>query len=196
MLTPFSRQRLLAALLFLGLALGAHRLGWAEQSDHPLASVAPAAKPGKLGVSETLRGTLGYTRWPLETGPLRLCLIGRSAHGERLLKEGIPDLEQRSIVVQKVANPSDDIVAQCDALYIGVLDDVTWRRIFTKILGHPILTVSERVSDCKGGSMVCLDIDENLNVQFEVNLDSVARSRVRINPQVLKLGRRSSKATP
>jgi hypothetical protein len=55
------------------------------------------------------------------------------------------------------------------------------------------LSISEADSSCSVGSMFCLRIKPG-KVSFDVNLDSVARSGVRVHPSVLKLATRQ--ATP
>ncbi|WP_367847951.1 YfiR family protein [Rhodoferax sp. WC2427] len=158
---------------------------------------APPVAVERVGVTETLLGILSYARWPNESSPLRVCIAGRSTHADPWLKNGLAALAQRPIVVQALAPNSDaPIAAQCDALYIGSLDDATSRRIFSTVVGYPVLTVSERVPPCAAGAMVCLDANNPSGVQFEVNLDAVARSGVRVNPQVLRLGRPSGKIAP
>ena len=112
------------------------------------------------------------------------------------MRQGLDRPGSRAIVVRKI--PFDaDIAAECDALYVGSLEENAWRRIFANILGRPVLTVCERSPVCSVGGMICLDIEADLRTQFEINLDSVARSTIRINPQVLRLGRRPAlAATP
>ncbi len=153
---------------------------------------APQA-PSRLDVNETLIGIFGYTRWPTDPNPLRLCVAGESAHADRLVRQGLDTAGARPVTVRRIG-PETGVAAQCDALYVGTLDEAAWRRIFANILGQPVLTVCERSPVCAVGGMICLDIDANARVTFEINLDSVARSTVRINPQVLRLGRRPQKA--
>ena len=147
----------------------------------------------RLNVAETVRGILSYARWPDESRPMRLCVTGRSVHGEALLAQGLPPLNQRTVVTLRV--PVDaDVPAQCDALYVGQLEENAWRSLFSHIAGRPVVTMCERSPICMIGGMFCLDVDaSSAGVPFEVNLDSVARSGVRVNPQVLRLGRRAAK---
>lgn len=157
----------------------------------------PPTTVERLSVSDTLLGILSYARWPNESMPLRLCIAGHSVHTEHLLKIGLAALPHRPIVVQAlVLDNGVPIATQCDALYLGTLDDSTANRIFSNVVGYPVLTVSERTPPCAAGAMVCLDANDQNRVQFEVNLDAVARSGVRVNPQVLRLGRRAAKASP
>jgi hypothetical protein len=51
-----------------------------------------------------------------------------------------------------------------------------------------VLTISEHNPSCTVGSMFCLNVDGE-RVTFEINLDAVARSGVRVHPNVLGLAR-------
>lgn len=170
----------------LGLALGMPAMGQSLETS------TVALTQDKLSIADAVRGILGYARWPTETANLRLCVVGHSPHAEQLLKSTLEPLGQRSIKVTRVASEID-IASQCEGLYVGNLEDATWRRLFAQIAGRPVLTICERSPACTSGGMFCLDIDDNAGVQFEINLDSVARSGVRVNPQVLRLGRRPPK---
>ncbi len=172
--------------------MGAALCVWASLGP---AWAAPALPIERLGMPDTLVGILSYARWPDESAPLRLCVVGRSVHAERFLQEGLEGLVQRPIVAQRLT-VEYQAVAQCDALYLGVLDEASWRRMQVQLIGQPVLTVCERSAACAAGGMVSLDISDSNNVQFEVNLDAVARGSVRLNPKVLRLGRRPPKPAP
>lgn len=81
------------------------------------------------------------------------------------------------------------VASACDALYIGKLDQGERERLFQSVSGHPVLSISEADDPCTVGSLFCLRVSDE-QVAFDVNLDSVARSGVRIHPSVLQLSRR------
>jgi hypothetical protein len=56
-----------------------------------------------------------------------------------------------------------------------------------------VVSISEGGDQCTVGSLFCLRVGDE-QVSFEVNLDSVARSGVRIHPSVLQLSRRKPAA--
>ncbi len=159
-----------------------------------LAGPAVAQAPsGGLDLRETLAGVLAYTRWPQPPEPLRLCLVGASAHAERIVREGLP-YAGHTLVLRQLG-VDDDVGAQCDALYLGNVGVSDWQRLQPSLAGKPVLTVCERSEVCTAAGMVRLEIDaDGRQVRFEVNLDAVARSTVRIHPQVLRLGRRKEPA--
>jgi hypothetical protein len=154
-----------------------------------------AAEAG-LDVRETLMGIIAYTRWPVEPQPLRLCVLGQGPQTAWLLQEG---LERPGYPTVQTRRPEPDahIASHCDALYVGELPEQAWRELLPPLTGRAVLTVCERSPSCTAGGMVRLDIGaKGAPVRFEVNLDAVARSVVRIHPQVLRLGRRPPGAVP
>lgn len=177
-----SSRRLLPWLLLLALCV----LGCLALSVR-----AHAAHAG-LDLRETLAGILAYTRWPVEPNPLRLCVMGQSPDADNLLQQGLTFTAARPVVVRRPL-PDTTVTAQCDAVYVAVLDAGSWHSLLSDLAGRPVLTVCERSELCTAGGMVRLHIDPpEHQVRFEVNLDAVARSTVRIHPLVLKLGRRSA----
>lgn len=128
-------------------------------------------------VTQVVLGILSYARWPVEPAQLRLCVVGPTEYTDDLVKG----------TTQATGRPA--IVSECDAVYIGKLTDDQRARLFTSLVGHPVLSISEGGDQCTVGSLFCLRVSDN-QVSFEVNLDSVARSGVRIHPSVLQLSRR------
>ena len=76
---------------------------------------------------------------------------------------------------------------------MGKLTDDERRQLFASLTGRPVLSISESDDLCTVGSLFCLRVTDD-QVSFEVNLDSVARSGVRIHPSVLQLSRRKPAA--
>lgn len=158
-----------------------------------LAQTHPPAAHGGLDLAETVAGVLAYSRWPETPDPLRICLAGSSPHADRLLRDGLRQA-QRPVVLRALA-PDTTINGRCDAVYIGQLTLQDWQRLQPELTGKPVLTLCERSEPCTARGMVRLDIEATgQRVRFEVNLDAVARSAVRIHPQVLRLGRRDAAA--
>ena len=199
LIQPGARIFLLAAVLWAAFSTGAS----AQTAPSP-AGASPSRDRGgpelampvadRMTVAETVRGILGYARWPDESHPLRLCVMGSGPHGELLLSQGVGPLARRGITTIRIAEDAD-VPSQCDALYVGQMEEGQWRSVFARLAGTPVLTVCERSPICSIGGMFCLDVDVAAGVvPFEVNLDSVARSGVRVNPQVLRLGRRGTRS--
>lgn len=146
-------------------------------------------------VTEVVAGILSYARWPdsgkATAGGLQLCVVGPTEYADALLQSGNPASRWRDDV-KRLAVDDYEITAGCHALYVGVIDDQESQQLFSRIQGSHILSISERNDSCAMGSMFCLNIEDGL-VTFDVNLDAVARSGVKVHPHVLKLGRRTSR---
>ncbi|PAW51154.1 hypothetical protein CKQ80_10220 [Pseudomonas moraviensis] len=143
-------------------------------------------------VTQVVLGILSYARWPVEPAQLRLCIVGPTEYTDDLVK-GTTQATGRPVVVRRLLADNPAIVNECDAVYIGKLTADERSRLFASLIGHPVLSISEGGDQCTVGSLFCLRVGDE-QVSFEVNLDSVARSGVRIHPSVLQLSRRKPAA--
>ncbi|PRB42531.1 hypothetical protein CQ009_26490 [Pseudomonas sp. MYb2] len=161
-------------------------------------AVAQAQKPTGMAeqraqsVTQVVLGILSYARWPVEPAQLRLCIVGPTEYTDDLVK-GTTQATGRPVIVRRLLADNPAIVSECDAVYIGKLTADERSRLFESLIGHPVLSISEGDDQCTVGSLFCLRVGDE-QVSFEVNLDSVARSGVRIHPSVLQLSRRKPAA--
>ena len=143
-------------------------------------------------VAQTVLGILGYTRWPSAPQTVRLCVVGPTEYADELLKGGtLPG--GRQVQVRRMRLDDAELLSQCEGVYAGMLEDAAWRQLRARLDSRPLLSISERQALCLIGCMFCLDVRQG-GVTFETNLDSVARSGVRVNPRVLQLARRKGGA--
>ena len=156
----------------------------AAQTQTPLGMAEQRAK----SVTQVVLGILSYARWPVEPAQLRLCIVGPTEYTDDLVK-GTTQATGRPVIVRRLLADNPAIVSECDAVYIGKLTTDERSRLFASLIGHPVLSISEGGDQCTVGSLFCLRVGDE-QVSFEVNLDSVARSGVRIHPSVLQLSRR------
>lgn len=169
------------SLLLAALALGPVTSVRAAQDDTLDASQ-------DMAVSQILTGILSYTRWPadtLEPDTLRLCVVGTPAHA-RLLGVHSATVHGRRIVVQR--RTVADLPGTCNVVYSGALESAEREAMVRNIVGRPVLVISERTENCSVVTMFCLAATDR-RVTFEINLDAVARSGIRVHPSVLKLAR-------
>ncbi|WPN75447.1 YfiR family protein [Pseudomonas germanica] len=158
------------------------------QSQAPTGMAEQRAK----SVTQVVLGILSYARWPVEPAQLRLCIVGPTEYTDDLVK-GTTQATGRPVTVRRLLADNPAIISECDAVYIGKLTTDERARLFSSLIGHPVLSISEGGDQCTVGSLFCLRIGDE-QVSFEVNLDSVARSGVRIHPSVLQLSRRKPAA--
>jgi YfiR/HmsC-like len=153
---------------------------------------APDALPARLdiAVQQVVLGIISFTHWPQPRSPVRLCAVGET----RFSLDGIDKLASPTgppIETRKASANDPTLGTVCDALYIGTLSEAERRQVDGNRAGHPLLTIAESDSTCTLGAMFCLTTDKN-RVAFDMNLDSVARSGVRVSPKVLELARKRS----
>ncbi|UVL88697.1 YfiR family protein [Pseudomonas sichuanensis] len=172
-----ARSLLMATLLLTGVCAQA-------QAGEPSAQAQQRAK----AVTQVVLGILSYARWPAEPNPLRLCLVGPTEYADDLIK-GTAQSSGQPLQVRRLLAGNASLASACDAVYIGKLEPGERDRLFQAISGHPVLSITEADDPCTVGSLFCLRVSDQ-QVAFDVNLDSVARSGVRIHPSVLQLSRR------
>ncbi|MBK5510152.1 MULTISPECIES: YfiR family protein [unclassified Pseudomonas] len=160
-------------------------------SAQPETAVSMADQRAKA-VTQVVLGILSYARWPVEPAQLRLCVVGPTEYTDDLVK-GSTQATGRPVTVTRLLADNPAIASECDAVYIGKLTADERSRLFTSLNGRPVLSISEGSDQCTVGSLFCLRVSDD-QVSFEVNLDSVARSGVRIHPSVLQLSRRKPAA--
>lgn len=158
------------------------------QSETPVSMADQRAK----SVTQVVLGILSYARWPVEPAQLRLCIVGPTEYTDDLVK-GTTQATGRPVTVRRLLADNPTIAGECDAVYIGKLTSEERSRLYASLAGRPVLSISEGDDPCTVGSLFCLRVSDE-QVSFEVNLDSVARSGVRIHPSVLQLSRRKPAA--
>ena len=154
------------------------------QPETPISLAEQRAK----AVTQVVLGILSYARWPIEPAQLQLCVVGPTEYTDDLLK-GATQSSGRQVFVRRLLVNNPTIADDCNALYLGKLSDVERSSLFNALTGHAVLSISEGGDQCTVGTLFCLRVADE-QVSFEVNLDSVARSGVRIHPSVLQLSRR------
>lgn len=154
------------------------------QPETPISLAEQRAK----AVTQVVLGILSYARWPIEPAQLQLCVVGPTEYTDDLLK-GTTQSSGRQVFVRRLLVNNPTIADDCNALYLGKLSDEERSSLFNALTGHAVLSISEGGDQCTVGTLFCLRVADE-QVSFEVNLDSVARSGVRIHPSVLQLSRR------
>ncbi|MFP3502607.1 YfiR family protein [Burkholderia sp. SIMBA_062] len=159
-----------------------------------IAAPAPAASPASPAISshdstvrQVVLGIVSFTRWPSTPVRLHLCVTGRPDYAAGLtdtLQAGSTVLD-----VQRVRFDDPALGLACDVVYLGSLGDDERARVRAALAGRPVLTIAEHDESCTAGAMFCLTVDGE-RVTFDINLDAVARSGVRVHPNVLNLARR------
>ncbi|NTX26109.1 YfiR family protein [Burkholderia pyrrocinia] len=147
----------------------------------------PVISSHDSAVRQVVLGIISFTHWPATPVRLHLCVTGRPDYAR-----GLTDTLQAGstlLDVQRVRFDDPALGIACDVVYLGALNNDERTRVRAAVAGHPVLTISEHDPSCTAGSMFCLNVDGE-RVSFDINLDAVARSGVRVHPNVLNLARR------
>ncbi len=150
-------------------------------------STDPSISSHDTAVRQVVLGIISFTRWPTTPVRLHLCVTGRADYAR-----GLTDTLQAGstlLDVQRVRFDDPSLGMACDVVYLGTLSDDERSRVRAAVAGHPVLTIAEHDPSCTAGGMFCLNVDGE-RVSFDINLDAVARSGVRVHPNVLNLARR------
>ena len=187
--SPRHRQRpappvLLAVVLLASLlacAVLAPCAAWAQTG-----AAADARRPAE--VAQVLFGIISYVRWPVARQEVRVCMLGTPRYGAAIVDTPASSLGQR-IRVKIPAMPS--AASECDVVYLGSLPEGEREHLLAQIIGKPILSVAEPGTSCTVGTMFCLRLTE-AQIGFDVNLDAIARSGLRVHPNALQIARRKA----
>ena len=154
------------------------------------AHAAPAGSPthdAAAAVSQVVQGIISYTRWPTPPSAFRLCVVGQTDYAGGLFQSGL-QIDGVQLHAQRMTIGDNQLGAECDVVYSGALTETERTILRTDLTGHPVLTISEHDQSCSDSNAFCLAI-HGTTVSFSVNLDSIARGGVRVDPHVLLLGR-------
>lgn len=135
--------------------------------------------------AEITANILTYSRWPTSPSTIRLCSVGPSTLGARLANRRLSN--GRLLTTSRVSS-SEVNSDRCDAVLIGRVTLSERTTIIRGIAGRPILSLIDGDSQCLSGAMFCLRAASH-GVTFDLNIDAVSRSLVRVDPRVLALAR-------
>ncbi|KAF6660433.1 YfiR family protein [Enterobacteriaceae bacterium EKM102V] len=130
-------------------------------------------------------GIISFSHWPGLNSPPQLCVFSSARHLS--LPENITSPAATFTVVY-IATVSQLATHRCDALYFGAETSQQQAKTIQQLEGRAVLTLAESSPECTVGAAFCLIFQPDRTL-FSVNLDSLARSGVRVSPDVLLLSR-------
>ena len=137
----------------------------------------------QASTNKIVEGILSFSRWPnAEEHPL-LCVSQQAKYFDLSKATG-----NGSYRVVTISDSTKFNSAGCNAIYLGQESVKQQSEIINSLEGQHVLTISENNSDCVAGASFCIN-RRNQRFKFSVNLDSLTRSGVRVNPDVLLLSR-------
>lgn len=177
------RSCCLAMLLLASALLGAAGPAQAQEGSARWQPVADSA----LSPGAVVAGILLYTRWPQERQPLQACL-GRQGPETQQLRQQLPTSHAGRPLLLLDIEVDQPPPLQCDLIFFEGWNPALQRQVLRGLAHRPVLTLGLGAEFCSDGGLFCLQPQAG-NTRFEVNLDAVARSGLRVHPQVLRLAR-------
>jgi hypothetical protein len=125
---------------------------------------------------------LSYAK--LQQANPELCIIDNS----EMSNQFIQTVQKQNIPLKVNSIKSKDIkLSNCNILFFSKSQPNIEQQLIKELSNKPILSFSSNNDDCEIGSVFCLYKNKTGNTQFKVNLDSLAKSRIHIDPRVLLL---------
>jgi len=159
------------------------------QSGHP-----PPASGGPQ-LSDVVVGIVHYTRWPGAEAGVRLCVsdeyAGVAEAIARRFEEASPDKGRVLLAIRRFDMNTMQSLLDCQVIYFGDVPAKVWRPLLPELVKHPILTIGHGEDFCSFGGLFCLESTES-SLRLRANLDSIALTGLRVNPQLLRLAQRES----
>jgi hypothetical protein len=183
-----SAPTLLACLLALALAGNPARSQPATPTEYELKAA-------------FLYNFLLFVEWPRDAfaetnAPIRIGIVGSDPFGA-VLDETMrgKTVAGHPVMIQRIKDQRGE--TNCHLLFIGRLDKRPVGQVLTAVGNSSILTVSEQEHFPETGGIIGLTMDGK-KVRFEVNLAAAERSRLKIDPKLLKLAKavRGPKGAP
>ncbi|WP_343551149.1 YfiR family protein [Pantoea sp.] len=134
-------------------------------------------------------GIISFSHWPGLTGAPQLCVFSSAQHLS-LAQDSLPAATSFSVVY--LANANELATQRCDAVYFGDQSPGEQVELVKHFKSKAVLTLAENNAECTVGAAFCLIFKPD-HTLFSVNLDSLARSGVKVSPDVLLLSRNGSK---
>lgn len=169
--------------LGLGLLLGGLAGGPCQaQALPPQAVVAQSA----LATGAILQAIVSYTRWPQSPATLGLCISRSASDAQEIARQVQPLHDGRQLEVHLIEANQSALPPHCQAVYLEGWQPEPLRQLLRSLAQQAVLTLGRGPEFCSDGGMFCLEAQDG-RTRFEVNLDAVARSGLRVHPQVLRL---------
>jgi len=138
-----------------------------------------------------------FTQWPAETGAegkVRLCVLGNKVLDESLVtlegrKAGRFEINVVKYSTEAIAAMHMDaprVLGKCQVVFIGESERHRYIPIIKSLANAPVLTISDIDDFAENGGGIGLRYRDN-KIIFEVNLESVQRSKLHLPAQLLNL---------
>jgi len=137
----------------------------------------------QVSTNKIVEGILSFSHWPNLDGQPLLCVSQKSNYFD--FSKTSPNQVVKAVAI---TDEKDYLSSHCNAIYFGQESESEQDAVIKSLTGKNILTISETNADCVAGAAFCINKREK-KFKFSVNLDSLSRSGVKVNSDVLLLSK-------
>ena len=127
---------------------------------------------------------LSYAKWS-KASP-SICIINNHELADKFLAAQT-SFQNYKIINLNISNLKS---TQCDSIVFSTFSSREEQQILNSTVNFPSLSISTNNSQCEEGSAFCL-YRKNQQLSFKINLESLSRSKVHIDPRVLLLAKQA-----
>jgi len=148
-------------------------------------------KPTEYQVKATfLYNFLKFVDWPddknMRTGVINICVIGEDPFGKAIDFMKDETIENRRLAIKRLKTLQH--IETCKVVFISMSEQENLNQILKTIKDLNVLTIGDTEGFARKGVIINYYIEEN-KVRFEINVNALKRSGLRINSKVMKLAR-------
>lgn len=125
---------------------------------------------------------LSYVKWTSDSPTL--CVV-ENTNTTHLFTQTLNQQKSNFKVIPITANEIS--TRTCDAVFFSQTTPSFEQKTINNAANRSILSFSNNNAECEIGSVFCLYSSKSGNTRFKVNLDSLAKTKIHIDPRVLLL---------
>jgi len=131
-----------------------------------------------------------FIEWPSNAfhdpdSPIRICVLGKDPFGEALDSIKNKNVGARKLVIERLRR--SDSLDKCQLLFISDSEKNNLPEILKGVKKWPVLTVGDMQGFIQSGGIISF-VSKGNQVSFEINLDAVERSKIKVSSQLLQVG--------
>lgn len=128
-----------------------------------------------------------YVEWPSPPKPVTLCVYGNNPFNTATVDTLLKAKAGQIAAVFKYPRQSEQL-AECNILYLAQSEQDNFGKTIALLHDAPVLIVTDIQDGLPQGSMINL-ITESNRLRFEINVNTVLASKLKISSKLLKLAK-------
>lgn len=128
-----------------------------------------------------------YVEWPSPPKPVTLCVYGNNPFKAATIDTLLKAKAGHIAAVFKYPRQSEQL-AECNILYLAQSEQDNFGKTIALLHDAPVLIVTDIQDGLPQGSMINL-ITESNRLRFEINVNTVLASKLKISSKLLKLAK-------